>query len=107
MPSTFVSQKHAALAANGTTDGLAQIADNSGWLPGCTVWLSATGVDSLECTIVEQVGSNKIRLRAKSSSAVKGGGSDLSSFTTAKSAALDMEGQVVPVLAPFTPRDRA
>lgn len=107
MPSTFVSQKHAALAANGTTDGLAQIADNSGWLPGCTVWVSATGETSMECTIVEQVGANKIRLRSKTSTAVRGGGTDLSAFTTAKGAAVDMEGQVVPVLAPFTPRERA
>lgn len=106
MPSTYVSQKRALLTASGTADGLAQIADTAGWLPGCTVWLSAAGVDSLECTVVEKVGTNKIRLRAKSSLA-RFGHSDISSYTTAKGAALDMESQVVAVNASYEPLERA
>lgn len=106
MPSTQVSQKRAVLTASGTADGIAQIADNTGWLPGCTVWLSATGETSLECTVVEQISTNKVRLRAKDSVA-KHGFSNIAAYTTAKSAALDMESQVVTVSAPFVPLERA
>lgn len=106
MPSTYLSQKRAVLTANGTADGLAQIADNTGWLPGSTVWLSATGEASLECTIVEQVGTDKVRLRAKTSKA-QYGRTSITAYTTAKGAALDLDGQVVPVLAPYEPLERA
>lgn len=106
MPSTLTSQKRAVLTANGTADGIAQIADNTGWLPGATVWVSANGETSLECTIVETIGTTKVRLRAKTSLA-KFGFSSISAYTTAKSAALDMDSQVVTVLAPFEPLERA
>lgn len=106
MPSTFASDKFAVLTANGTVDGLATIASNEGWLPGCVVWLAATGETSLEMTIVEQVGTTQIRLRAKDSKA-KHGVTSISAYTTAKASSLSLEGQVVPVLAPYVPRERA
>ncbi len=106
MSSVYVSEKYAALTANATAGGEATIASNVGWLPGCSVWLSATGETSLECTIIEQVGSTKVKLRRKDSKA-KHGFSDLSAYTTAKGSALALEGQVVAVRGPFEPFERA
>lgn len=107
MPSTFVSPKFALLAANGTTTGIADITDNTGWIPGCTVFLIAASVDPVECVIVEQISTDSVRLRFKSNPAVKGGGNDISAYTTAGGANLNLEGQVVPVLGVFTPFERA
>jgi hypothetical protein len=107
MPSTFVPNKFALLTGNGTADGLATIASNVGWLPGATVWIRDNDTPSLECVIVEQVGSTQVRLREKASTAKHGGGADLTAYTTLQAASLNMEAQVVPVDAPFEPRPRA
>lgn len=105
MPSTYVSEKFAQLAADGTSEGVADIGSNKGWLPGATVWLAATGQPSLECVIVEQIGADSVRLRRKDSQS-KHGFSDISAYTTAGDASLSIEGQVVPVEQVFTPRER-
>lgn len=106
MPSTYVSTKHAAATANGTNQGVVTIASTVGWLPGATVWLSSTAQAGIECIIVEQVSATQLRLRKKTPQPTYGN-LDASAFLTADGAALDLEGQVVPVLQVFTPRDRA
>lgn len=106
MASTFVSENFAILTADSTATGLVTLQDNHGWIPGCVVWIAATGETSLECVIVEQVGSTQLRLRRKDSSA-QYGRSDVSLFTVAKTSTLNMEGQVVAILNMFEPRAKA
>lgn len=106
MPATFVSKKFVELVSDGGADGIVQIDNNTGWLPGATVWIRDDNTAGLECTIVEQIGADKIRLRSKTSAA-KHGATDMSDYTVAQNASLSMEGQVVPVLAPYTPLGRA
>lgn len=105
MASTYVSDKFAALTANGTTGGVAQIASNTGWIAGSIVWLNGTGEAALECVIVEQISTNQVRLR-KTSSVAKRGYTDISAYTTAQNSTLSLEGQVVAVLTPFTPAEK-
>jgi hypothetical protein len=107
MPSTYASEKTAILAANGGVDGKITLASNDGWLPGCDVRIISSTEPSLELVVVKQIGSTQVQCRRKDSIAKHGGGADLSDYLTADDASLNMEGQVVPVLAPFEPRERA
>lgn len=106
MPSTFATAKFAKLTSNGGAKGLLTIADNTGWLPGATINLISDTVGGVELTIVKQVGTTQILCRPKISSFAKLSyqqGVDLSAYTTVDNASVNMEGQVVPVQAPFTP----
>ncbi len=105
MPSTYVSEKFETLDADGTTDGLADIGNNTGWIPGAKGWLAATGETSLNVMVIEQVAGDTVRLREIGATAQ--GPTDISAYTTAKSASLALEGQIVPVLAPYEPRSNA
>lgn len=107
MPSTFVAEKFALLTANGGATGLLTIASNTGWLPGCTINLISSGQVGLPLVIVAQVGSTQIRCRRADSLASNGRGNTFAAYTTVQSASVNMEGQVVPVMAPFTPRESA
>lgn len=106
MPSTYVSEKYAALTADGTADGLITLASNEDWLPGATLWLASATATSIEAIVVEQVGTTQLRLRNKTNKAQRGI-SDVSAFTVADSASVAMEGQIVPVMAPFVAAKKA
>jgi len=106
MPSTYVTEKHAALTADGTAAGLVTIASNEDWLPGVTAWLSSTTETSIEVVVAEQVGTTQLKLRAKTNKA-QHGVSDVSAFTLADDAALSHEGQIVPVMATFVAAKKA
>lgn len=105
MPSTIVHKKHAALTANGGADGLVTVADNSGWLPGSTVWLSSSTQEGLQCIVSQLVGTTQIRLRKADAPAP--GAANVSAYLLADGAKISMESQVVPVRDPFEPRERA
>lgn len=104
MPSTFVKTKSAPVTADTTSAGVVSLASNDNWLPGCAVRLSTNDpvvTPSVECVIIEQISTDKVRVRRADNKAVKGGGQDMSAFTLAKLSRINMEGQVVPVDAPF------
>lgn len=105
MPSTYMPEKFAVLAADGTADGLANVTANSGWLPGATGWLAADTQTSLHVAVIEAVGADRVRLRLLGAPAT--GFVNISAYTTARNASLSLEGQTVPVDAPFSPRPRA
>ena len=100
MSSVIVPRKSRKLIADGTSKGLANIGDNTDWLPGARVWLRSSAVASLECIVVEQVEGTTVRLRARAA-AVMGGASDISTYLVADTAMLSMEKQDVAVQAPY------
>jgi hypothetical protein len=109
MPSTFSEAKSSPLTADGTSNGLVTLADNSSWLPGQLARLSNTDgpAASVEVVVVEQISTNQLRLRLATNPAVRGGGANLTAFTTAKASRINREGQVVRVDSPFIARTRA
>jgi hypothetical protein len=87
---------HAALTADGTSKGFVTVADNSQFLVGAQLWLNASGQPAVRCIITDQESDGvTIGLRFITSF-INYGRSDLSAYTVAASATLDMDEQVVP-----------
>lgn len=105
MPATQVSGKFAALTADGTDGGIANIGDNAEWLPGAIAQLTSDTAPTLMVKIVEQVGSDKVRVRDVTQAAQSPGAfTDISAYTAADHSALAMEQQVVAVRQAFSAR---
>lgn len=105
MSSIVVSKKFAVLQADGGANGLATLSSNEGWLPKAIVHLAASTQESLECEIMEQVGSTQVRLRLASSDFR--GPVNISAYTLARTASLAMETQAVAVRGVFEPFEKA
>lgn len=82
-----------AFSANGTSGGGMTLTDASFVVPGATVYVSATGLETLECVVVSVVGTT-VLVRRKMTVAANFG-VDLSTYTTALSAALSQPAQHV------------
>lgn len=106
MASVFAPERFAALTADGEAAGYITVADNEGFYPGAVAWIRDNNSDPLECIITELVGTTKIGLRNKRTGSY-GGRTDMSGYTIAQNATISMEGQVVAVDEPFTPKWRA
>ena len=108
MPTTQTSKKHAALEANGTTDGKVTIPDNDGWLPGAIAYLDSTTQDPVEVRIAGTEGSDRLLVRRTDATGqARGAVSDVSAFLVVDGAKISMAQQVVAVSGPYTPVEKA
>lgn len=120
MPSIDVLPASAVFAANGGTDGTIQVASTTGFFAYAEAFLSDTTGRSQRCIITRIVDSTHIQVRPIASTLVFQGsseyvalpgtnytvGGDVSAFTTANTARIDMLGQVVRVDQPtYTKRN--
>jgi hypothetical protein len=107
-----------ALTANGGADGTLTFASNTGIYPGARGYLSSSSLNQyvLVVSLVSTTGC-RVRFIAESTQDPKinagtvrphtMGFSDCSGFTTAQSAKLELQQQVVPVKQPqYSPADR-
>jgi len=107
MPSIQIPKFGEALAGNGGADGKLQVAKSDPYYVGCVAYLSDTTGKNQAVLITQIVDTTHIRARKianDGSSNVKtlsyAVGSDLSAFTTANTARIDMPAQVARVDQP-------
>lgn len=92
---------HAALTADGGSNGYVQVANNALFPVGAKVWLSSSTVTGVNCIVTDLVGTTQVGLRfiptfAKAGIAPAYGKSNCSAYLVANSAALDIDAQLVP-----------
>jgi hypothetical protein len=103
-----VGTQHVALTANGTTEGYLTIANTVGFPVGVIIYVGGTALPSVQCVVTENT-TTTIRVRKTPNytfgpipyptgyrAPQYGGGSDMSAYTTAANAYVDIEQQVAP-----------
>jgi len=101
MAGKLVKQNMAALAADGGSNGYAQVADSSLFPVGCIVFLRSNTVDAVECIVTDLKDSTHVGLRIMTPSHIGilptpqyGVKSDLSAYLMADTATLSINPQV-------------
>lgn len=110
----WIRDASAAFATNGGADGYFTVTDSSPFYAGAYAWISDDDANSQKRVQITEVitASQKIGLRfvADNENAPNGpvglaalsyGRSDISAYTTAKHARIDMEGQAVRIQQPY------
>lgn len=103
----WIKEAGAALVANGGSDGYVQVADSLPFYTGAFAWLSDDNGLNQRVMITEVITStNKLGVRFFPDNEISPtppsyGRSDASDFTTANSARIDQEAQLVRVQPPY------
>lgn len=104
MSAISIAPAFAAFTANGGTDGYVTVTDNSAFYPGAIIWLHSTTQAGQQGLITDLVSTTKIGIRfigTFPNQAPTYGKNDCSAFTTANSASISQESQVVRVNPSF------
>lgn len=109
MPCIDAPEKFALFNADGGSDGIINISDNTGWFIHAEVWVWSDTKSQALAHVTELVGSDSVRVRLVPTAnkwSVSAGdyckSSDMSGYTVADSAKIAMPPQVVRVEMAYT-----